>query len=389
MKTHRSSLLAKTWVWWHRLEVMTVKELLQLMRDVVLIFFILYAFTMDIYLAGSGISLQLNYAATVVHDADHSAASRELIHRFQLPYFRLDGEISTPGEGLRLLDTGDAMIVLDIPPQFQEFLQSGRPISVQMQVDTTNSVLGFLASSYGAQIVGRFALDAAIERLELGTGNQENLPLLQDDYRVWFNPNQNDAWFMSISELLTIITLFSILLPGAAMVREKERGTVEQLMVSPLTPFQILFPKIIAMTAVILLGTGLSVSLILGTVFHVPIKGSPALFFLVTALYVFTTAGIGLLIATFARNLAQLGMLTVLIFIPMVFLSGAWTPPEAMPDWMRLLMHISPLHYYIDASFGILLKGAGMHLLMEGVSSMILLGSINFSLGIWRFRRQF
>jgi len=376
-------------VWWRRLRMMTIKELLQLFRDTVLIFFTVYAFTVDVYLAGSGVSLSLNNAALVVHDADHSFASRELIYRFQQPYFRLDGEIRHPDEGIRLLDRGDAMIVLDIPPQFERSLASGESVAVQMQIDTTNSVLGFLASSYAAQIVGQYGLEASLERSGLGADSLKTSPVIVDDHRVWFNPNQNDAWFMSISELLTVITLFAIMLPAAAMVREKERGTVEQLLVSPLTPLQIMLPKVIAMTLVILAMTGLSLVLVLKGIFDVPLKGSMLLFFAVTALYVFTTAGLGLLIATFTRNMAQAGMMIILILAPMMFLSGAWTPPEAMPAWMNTLMMISPLHYFIDAGYGILLKGSGVDLIWKSLLGIFVLGSVNFGLALWRFRRQF
>ncbi len=376
-------------VWWRRLRMMTIKELLQLFRDTVLIFFTVYAFTVDVYLAGSGVSLSLNNAAMVVQDADHSFASRELIYRFQPPYFRLDGEIQHPDEGIRLLDRGEAMIVLDIPPQFEQSLARGEPTAVQIQVDTTNSVLGFLASSYAAQIVGQYGLETAFERSGLDADSLQHSPVIVDDHRVWFNPNQNDAWFMSISELLTVITLFAIMLPAAAMVREKERGTVEQLLVSPLTPLQIMLPKVIAMTLVILAMTGLSLVLVLKGIFDVPLKGSLLLFFAITALYVFTTAGLGLLIATFTRNMAQAGMLIILILAPMMFLSGAWTPPEAMPTWMSTLMMISPLHYFIDAGYGILLKGAGIELIWESLVGIFVLGSVNFAIGLWRFRRQF
>lgn len=140
-----------------------------------------------------------------------------------------------------------------------------------------------------------------------------------------------------VFELLNIVTVFSILLPAAAMVREKERGTVEQLLVSPLSPFQIVFPKVLAMTLVIVLGSALALFGVLQLGFAVPVRGSAVLFLLLTALYVFTTAGLGLAAATLARNLAQVGMLSILILAPMIFLSGAWTPPEAMPAWLRAL----------------------------------------------------
>lgn len=368
-----------------RLRVMTRKELLQLFRDAALMVFFLYSFTGDIYLAASGVSMQLKHAAIATLDGDRSFASRELAGRFQPPYFKPVGEAGSPAQAVRLLDDGDVMAVLDIPPRFNERLLRGEQVSVQMQVDTSNSVLGFLTSSYGAQIVGRYGIEVAA--LREGMGGAVG-PRVEADVRVWYNPNQNDAWFMGISELLTVITLFSILLPAAAMVREKERGTIEQLMVTPLSPFQILFPKVIAMTLVILAGCAIALFGVLGPLFQLPMRGSLGTFFLVTALYVFTTAGLGLLAATVARNLAQVGMLTVVILMPMLLLSGAWTPIEAMPPWMRGLAWISPLHYFLDAAYGILLKGAGLALLWDSVLAMSALGILIFAVGMRRFSRQ-
>lgn len=368
-----------------RLRVMTRKELLQLFRDAALMVFFLYSFTGDIYLAASGVSMQLKHAAIATLDGDRSFASRELAGRFQPPYFKPVGEAGSPAQAVRLLDDGEVMAVLDIPPRFNERLLRGEQVSVQMQVDTSNSVLGFLTSSYGAQIVGRYGLEVAALREGLdGTVG----PRVEADVRVWYNPNQNDAWFMGISELLTVITLFSILLPAAAMVREKERGTIEQLMVTPLSPFQILFPKVVAMTLVILAGCAIALFGVLGPLFQLPMRGSLGTFFLVTALYVFTTAGLGLLAATVARNLAQVGMLTVVILMPMLLLSGAWTPIEAMPPWMRGLAWISPLHYFLDAAYGILLKGAGLAVLWDSVLAMSALGILIFAVGMRRFSRQ-
>lgn len=368
-----------------RLRVMTRKELLQLFRDAALMVFFLYSFTGDIYLAASGVSMQLKHAAIATLDGDRSFASRELAGRFQPPYFKPVGEAGSPAQAVRLLDDGEVMAVLDIPPRFNERLLRGEQVSVQLQVDTSNSVLGFLTSSYGAQIVGRYGLEVAALREGLdGTVG----PRVEADVRVWYNPNQNDAWFMGISELLTVITLFSILLPAAAMVREKERGTIEQLMVTPLSPFQILFPKVVAMTLVILAGCAIALFGVLGPLFQLPMRGSLGTFFLVTALYVFTTAGLGLLAATVARNLAQVGMLTVVILMPMLLLSGAWTPIEAMPPWMRGLAWISPLHYFLDAAYGILLKGAGLAVLWDSVLAMSALGILVFAVGMRRFSRQ-
>lgn len=375
-------------VWLRRLSALTTKEIIQLMRDGILTVFIAYTFSIDIYLAASGVSLQLKNAAMVVLDRDKGVISRELVSRFKSPDFSVVGYTEREDDPVRLLDNGSAMLVLTVPPDFQKSLISGQATAVQLQVDTTNSVLGFLASSYAAQIVGGLGLEMAIKHLGL-EGGTESAPVIMDEHRVWFNPNQNDSWFMGISELLTIITLLSIVLPAAAMVREKERGTVEQLLVSPLSPFQIMFPKVLSMTCVILVGALFSVLFVLQGIFHIPVKGSITLFFAVTALYVFTTAGLGLFISTVARNLAQMGMMTIFIFIPMLFLSGAWTPPEAMPVWMKGFMFASPLHYYIDIGFSIFLKGSGFNQLWQPILIMGLTGSLIFVAGMMRFRGQF
>lgn len=374
-------------LWWSRLAAMTVKELLQLSRDGFLMFAIAFLFTADIYMTRN-VRLELNRATVAVHDADHSAASRELIYRFRPPHFQLGGEILDAREGMQLLDRGQALVVLDIPPHFQRDLLNGQPADVQVLVDSSNTVLGSLAAGYSAQIIGRYGFEVALERMGLSEESLDNAPLLIDQHRVWYNPNQNDRWFIPIAELLTIITILAIMLPAAAAVREKERGTIEQLLVSPLTPVQILLPKVLSMTLVILVGTAASLFLILVPIFDVPIKGSLPLFFAVTTLYTVATSGLGLYIATLSRNLAQAAMLAILILMPMVFLSGAWTPPEAMPAGLRQAMVFSPLYYYIELGYGILLKGAGLDVLWDSLLGLSVLGAVIFGFGALRFRRQ-
>lgn len=367
--------------WWRRLYVLTQKELFQLGRDLPLLLFLVYSFSLSVYVSGAGITMQLTNAAFVVHDADHSFLSRDLIHRFHEPYFRFGGEIHDPHEGLRRLDDGEAMVVLDIPPRFQEAIREGSRTAVQLQVDTTNAPQGLSAASYAARIIGIFALEAGASGL---TG-----PSVTSAHRVWFNPNQEDTWFQSISHILRMVTVFAMLLPASALVREKERGTVEQLLVSPVTPFQIMFSKVLAMTAVLLVSTAVAVYGVLRPVFGVPMKGSAVLFFALTALYSVTMAGLGLFAATVTRNQAQVGMMSLLVVAPMLLLSGITTPFEAMPPWVQSVMALSPLRYYIQATYGILLKGVGVVVLWDSILAMAVLGGALFGFGMWRFRRQF
>ncbi|MBX3334085.1 MAG: ABC transporter permease [Nitrospira sp.] len=376
-------------LWALRLVVMTRKELLQLGRDVPLLLFLLYSFSLSVYISGAGIAMQLSNASLLVHDGDHSESSRELIHRFREPYFRFDGDVSDPKEGLARLDRGTAMVLLDIPPRFHESILGREPVTVQLQVDTTNAPQGLSAAAYAARIVGGFSFDLALSRLGAASNNQMPMPMVESAHRVWFNQDQDETWFQSISHILRMITLFAFLLPAAALVREKEHGTVEQLLVSPVTPLQIMLSKVLAMTLVILAATTLAMVTVLKPVFGVPIKGSASLFLLVTVLYTFTIAGLGLFAATVTKNQAQVGMIALLVIAPMLLLSGITTPFEAMPPWVQSLMALSPLRYYIDVTYGVLLKGVGLELLWDSILTMALLGGVLFGLGLWRFRRQF
>ncbi len=376
-------------LWWRRMGVMTAKELLQLSRDPVLLIILAWFFTADIYIAGSGISMDLRHASMVVVDLDQSEASRELVARFRQPYFDVREERFSGRAAMAELDRGNRMLVLEIPPEFEKRLEAGRSAAIQLQADTTNTILGTLATSYASQIVGRYAEDRALDQLGITDLQLAAMPRIEDRTRVWYNPNQVDPWFMSISELMTVITMLSLMLPAAAAVREKERGTIEQLAVSPLTPFQILFPKVVAMSLAILAGTAVALFGILLPVFDVPVKGSLALFFTVTALYALAVSGLGLFIATLSRNLGQVSMLVIVVLMPMLLLSGAWTPPEAMPWLLRKLMVISPLYWFIELGYGILLKGAGLRVLWDSVIGLTLLGSLLFVFGVLRFRKQF
>ena len=380
------------WINWFRpLVALTRKELTQLWRDRVLLAFVIYAFTVDIFLAGTGVTLQVSHAKTVISDADHGSAARELVGRLVEPSFSVQAGSASGNQALDALDRGDAMMAVDIPPNFTADLAAGRDTTVGLWVDTSNSVQGFLAASYMTRVVTQFGLESGIQQLRSQAGSLgiTSLPTTDNRIRAWYNANQDDSWFMAISELLNIITAFAILLPAAAAVREKERGTVEQLLVSPLSPLQILLPKVIAMGGVILLAVVLSLNAVLWPIFDVPCRGSLPLFFAMCALYIFSTAGLGLFIATIARNLAQVGMLTILVLAPMLFLSGAWTPPEAMPFWLAKAMVISPLHHFMDIAFGILLKNQDARSLAEPITILAGIGALLFGQGLYRFRRQF
>ncbi len=372
-------------VWLRQLRLMTSKELRQVWRDRPLAIFIVYIFTLDIVIAAGAGSRDLRDVRVLVHDGDHSAASRELVYLLRPPYFRLVGEVASPAEALRRLDRGDVMLVLDIPPGFERTLGQGHePARAQLLVDTSRAIRGYLAASYVTQIAEGLGASIAARRL----GRAGAAGLIVHEPRIWYNPNLDPAWFLTISELLTMMTVACIVLPGAALVREKERGTIEQLLVSPLAPFQVMFSKVLAMVLVTVAGTAVALLVVMQPIFGVPARGSLVLFLLLTGVYAFTNAGLGLVAATFARNSAQLGMIVLLLVTPIIMLSGTWVTIESMPAGLRAATNLSPLRHFIEIAYGILLRGNSLGELWRPVTSMTLLGLGLFSAGLWRFQRQ-
>jgi len=389
MSPPATRIMALARVWLRQIAVLSQKEIKQLLRDRALFIYTVYIFTANIIIAAGGATNELRDSAVRVHDADQSLASRDLIYRFQQPRFRLAGEVGSAAEALRLLDQGEAQMILEVPSGFTESLRRQQVVHVQALIDTSQANTGYLASSYAARIVARYSEDWAERNIIRAGGDPRQMPAIRNELRVWYNPGLNDKWFNTISELLTMVTVACILLPAAAMIREKERGTLEQLLVSPLTPLQIMLSKLLSMMLVMLCGTTVAVFGIMMPFYGVPFVGSVPLFFALTALYAFTNAGLGLAAATFARNSAQVGLVVLLMVMPIVMLSGTWTPMESMPPWLRSLMYLSPLRHYIEIAYGILLRGAGFGILWNSVLPMAAIGVALFALGLVRFRRQF
>ena len=377
--THASAL----WIW--RVIVICRKEFVQFFRNWVLAVFMLYSMTVMSYNTATAISHDLKNAQFVVVDHDRTNASRELVHRFRPPEFRFAGQLEDASDGIRLLDEGSASLVLDIPPNFELDLREGRQTQLQVQLDGADSTRAYLTSAYAANIVSKFGQ----ERARFSRAQSGELPIIENEQRVWFSPNQEETLFTAIQDLAQHILLFSLLLPAAALAREKERGTVEQLLVSPLSPLQIMLGKILPMTAIILCA---SVLCLFGTIegaLGLEVRGSVLLFLCVAGLFSFSAAGIGILIASLTRNLGQVGIVSITLMPIMFMLSGSDTPAEMMPTALLPVMYLSPLHHYLNAVFGILIKGAPLGMVWDSILYMCLLGSVVFVVSLVRFRRSF
>lgn len=376
-------------LWWRQIFSLTQKELLQFSRDIILVLAVLYFFTGDVYIAGAGMKMDLNAAPIAVMDHDKSLASREWINELRPPYFQFKGAVKDDNTALSLLNSGDLLGVIDIPDGFQKNILHHQPTKLFFQLDGSNVMLGNLAASYTGIANAQFNQQWQLKLAKISPAQNLAFPLVDERPLVLYNPELKDSWFMPISEMMTVLTLLGLFLPAAVTVKEKERGTIEQLAVSPLTPFQILFPKVIATEIILLFGTAVSLFGVIIPAFGVPFNGSIGLFFVVTAVYIYAISGLGLFIATLSKNLAQVMMVSFLTMMPILLLSGAWTPPEAMPKFEQALVGLSPLYYYINMGYGIILKGADISVIYPKLLTLLALGSALFWFGIFWFKRQF
>jgi ABC-2 type transport system permease protein len=375
--------------WWLQVKVLVMKELKQLLKDRALLGFTVFIFTLDIVLAAGATGIDLHRASLAMADAPAGPAGRELVGRFQPPYFELQGRFGEPGGAWALLDRGQARAVLELPPRFDEDLALGRQVEVQLLVDTAQANQGFLIASYAQRITAQFGAEQAERSLRRAGLDPARLPVVRAEVRYWHNASLDERWFNTVSELLTMLTIAAILLPAAALVREKERGTIEQLLVAPLRPLQVVLSKVLAMVLVMLAGTAVAVLGVMQWGYGVPLRGSAPLFFCVVALYAMACAGVGIVASSFARNSGQMGLIIVLLVVPMVMLSGTWNMLESMPAGLRALVEFSPLRHFALLAYGILIRDAGLDVLWPSLLKMATLGAALFGLGVLRFRRQF
>jgi ABC-2 type transport system permease protein len=364
------------------------KEFAQIVRDVPLLIILVWAFTAAIYSAGRGRATETMNIATAVYDLSRGPASREFLSHLQPPYFKMVAYLQNETDVTMWLDRGKAAIVVIIPPDFQRDIDGAAQAHIQVLTDGALAMPATVSIAYIAAISGKYSVSVLEQRAAASAGVPIRGPTLNERLRVKFNPNMLSSWFAALLELLNMCTMISLLLTAANLIREKEHGTVERLLVSPVRPAEIFFSKIIPTVLVVLVLTTCSFVVVLIPAFDLPIRGSLLLFYGVTALYVFAMASMGIAIALVARNMAQAIMIMILILQPMIFLSGAWNPPEAMSPWLRGISLVSPLRYFIDFAFGVILKGNGLSVLVWDVLGIVVLGVVLFTFSLFWFERS-
>jgi len=370
-----------------RLIAMIRKEFLQLLRDWPILFILLWAFSGAIYVAGHAVRIEVSDYPVVVYDLSRSAMSRDLISHIRAPYFKLVRYVESDRELVGTLDSGEASLAIVLPPDFERRSTEGAG-RFQVISDGTITQSSIMATSYIAHIAADMNLKLFMDRSNLTVKDLVQLPQVDARQRVAFNPNVENAWFTSLLEMLNITTMVSTLLTAAAMVREKVYGTLEQLMVSPLRSLELFIAKIIPTVVIVLLLSFVALFGIVQGIFHTPIRGSLLLFYSVMIIYVFSVSSLGLLVAIFARNLAQAMMLLFLFLMPMLFLSGAFTPPESMSPWMKYASLISPMRYFMDFGYQVLFKGNGFTYVWHDILGIVVLGSAMFGLSLWGFKNR-
>ncbi len=355
------------------------KEIRSFMRDYVLVALVIYTFSLAVIAQAQSNSQELHNASIAFVDEDHSELSRRIIHAFLPPYYQTPQPIAER-DIVPLMNAGRYTFVIDIPPNFEEYVLGNRHPAIQVDVDATAMVQAGLGSDYIQQII--------MTEIAGFLSRREGTPLspVNIDVRVVFNPNIDTAWFTSVMGIINNVTMLGIILAGAAIVREREHGTMDHLLVMPLTPFEIAMSKVWANSLVITVATGLSLYLVVRTFLHVPILGSIPLFMLGVMIYLFFTCAIGIFLGTIARTMPQLGLLFMMIFLPMNMLSGSNTPLESMPPWLANAMQASPSTHFVSFAQAILYRGAGIDVVWPQFAFVAGVGGVFFLLAILRFR---
>ncbi|MCB4767761.1 ABC transporter permease [Ancylobacter sp. Lp-2] len=357
-----------------------VKELRGLARDPMLLVLIVYSFTVSIYTASSATPETLNRAAIAIVDEDQSPVSSRIISAFYPPYFSVPKLIS-PSEMDRRMDAGLDTFALDIPPNFQRDLLAGRSPTIQLNVDATRMSQAFSGGGYVQSIVS----DEVSEFLNRYRG-ASTVPV-DLALRARFNQQLSKGWFGSITNVISSITMLSIILTGAALIREREHGTIEHLLVMPVRPTEIMLSKIWSMGLVVLVASALSLTFIVQWALNVPINGSVTLFLVGTALQLFATTSMGIFLATMAGTMPQFGLLLMLVLLPLQVLSGGSTPRESMPQIIQDIMLAAPNTHFVMLAQSILFRGAGIDVVWPQFLALIAIGGVLFFLALRRFRR--
>ena len=362
-----------------RIRSLMLKDIIQFARDKTILGVVLWMYTIEVVICAYAMTFEVRELPVAVVDHDRSVASRDLVRRFEISEaFTVAGQPESEAQAERWMRSGAARYVLVIPAQFEQDLRRGDMPEVQVLLDGTNSNSAELARDYTTQILRGFEAEFT-QAVDFTTAVR---PVVQ----VWYNRTQTLESFVVLSMLVAAITMIGAIHPAASIMREKEVGTIDQLMVTPTRVWEMFLAKTVPTMAVGLIG--FFPSLLIIWWFGVPIHGSLALFLALTAVYLVSAISIGVMVASVTKSLQQTLLLCFFGLFPILFLSGTMTPIESMSPFMQMLTYISPARYYMEIAMGIFLKGNGIEQLWQQGMAIAVIGALLYVLAAWRFKRN-
>jgi ABC-2 type transport system permease protein len=363
-----------------RIAKLSAKELRSLLADPILLAIVFYVFTVAVVQVASGLKFEVESAQVAIVDEDHSELSRRIAAALLPPLFKT-ADVIAPADIDPGMDSGRYVFVLEIPPKFESDALTGKTPSLQIDVDATAMALAGNGAVYIQEIVSR----ETASFLSRGDGTSAAAVALV--VRSKFNPNLKSAWFTSVMEEINNVAILSIILTGSALIREREHGTIEHLLVMPVTPLEIMLAKIFANGAVIVGAALLSLLLVVRWGLGVPIVGSAPLFIAGSMLFMISVTALGLLLATFARTMPQFGLLSLPVIIILYLLSGSTTPLETMPAWLQFVMQFTPNTHFVAFAQAVLYRGAGIDLVWPQMLVLTIIGVATLALCRSRFAK--
>jgi ABC-2 type transport system permease protein len=359
---------------------LTIKEWYSLISDPILILLIIYTFSIAVYVIAHGIDISISDASVAIVDEDNSQLSASISDALLPPYFKTPIRISAD-QIKPMLDNGSIVFAVEIPAGLERSLLNNEDSEIMIHVDATAMSQAGNGTIY-IQTIIQNALNT--QKVILSANQSSSINIIS---RAYFNPNLDSIWFSSVMQVANAITMLAVILTGAAVLREREHGTLEHLLVMPIGSSEIMLSKIIANASVIIISALLSIKIMVEWVLDVPIQGSITLYTVCTICYLFSVTSLGVMLSTYTRSMAQFGLLMLPIIVLMYVLSGAITPVESMPDWLQNAILISPTTHFVRISQAILYRAAGLDIVWPNIIMLLIIGAVFYLIALRRFRR--
>ncbi len=360
---------------------LVIKELRSIRADPVMLFLVLYSFSISVNTVATGAVTEASNLSVGIVDEDGSALSRQIAESLKMPTFQPPVQI-TASDIDPMMDQGKLLFVVEIPPNFEADVRAQRQTSVQVNVDATAVAQAGNGASYL-----RTAIANEIQRFISGRDDSSAAPV-NLVVRAAFNPNLKTAWFSAMTQVINQITMLTVILTGAALIREREQGTVEHLLVMPIVAPEIMLAKMIANGLVILVAATLSIQFVVHWWIGSPINGSLLLFVFGAAIYALVVAALGIMLGTLATTMGQFGLLAIPVLMVTQLLSGSSTPMESMPVWLQYVVQtVSPTPHFVQFAQAVLFRGADITLVWRSMAAMVVIGIVYYVIAQARFRR--